>query len=200
MNRRLIYVMGPSGAGKDSVLGWLRERVPRHAPVHWAVRTVTRPRQSGGEQHETVDAATFEALLQQQRFALAWEANGLRYGIPHEELGLLQRGGWVMVNGSRGYLDDAARQFPGMTVVHITARAQTLRKRLIARGRESECAVHERIARAEAFEGPPGAIEVSNDGALEQAGQHLLLALQQLPGWALAPETQDNLQTQALRP
>lgn len=192
MNQRLIYVMGPSGAGKDSVLGWLRERLPRHAPVHWAVRTVTRPRQSDGEQHETVDAATFEALLQQQRFALAWEANGLRYGIPHEELGLLRHGGWVMVNGSRGYLDEAARQFPGMTVVHITAQAQTLHKRLIARGRESESVIRKRIARAAAFDCPPGAIEVSNDEVLERAGQDLLLALQQLPGWALAPETQRN--------
>lgn len=184
MNQRLIYVMGPSGAGKDSVLGWLREQLPLHAPVHWAVRTVTRPSQSGGEQHETLDAAAFGQLLDDRQFALAWEANGLSYGIRHQELEPLHHGDWVMVNGSRGYLEEAARRFPGMTVVHITAQPTTLLKRLMARGRESECAVRQRIARAEAFDCPAGAIEVRNDGALEQAGRHLLRALQQLPGWA----------------
>ena len=29
MNQRLVYVVGPSGAGKDSLLAWLREHAPR---------------------------------------------------------------------------------------------------------------------------------------------------------------------------
>lgn len=187
MNQRLVYVMGPSGAGKDSVLGWLRGQLPPHAPVHWAVRTVTRPRQSGSEQHETVDADVFGKLLEDRRFALAWEANGLSYGIRQEELEPLQRGNWVMVNGSRGYLDEAARRFPGMTVVHVTAQPKILLARLMARGRESEGAVRKRLARAELFDCPAGAIEISNDATLEQAGQHLLRALRQLPGWTALP-------------
>ena len=55
MNARLIYVMGPSGAGKDSVLGWLREHLPAEMPVHWARRTITRPASAGGEAHEAID-------------------------------------------------------------------------------------------------------------------------------------------------
>ncbi len=37
---RLYYVMGPSGAGKDGVLGWVRENGLRTA---WYARTATAP-------------------------------------------------------------------------------------------------------------------------------------------------------------
>jgi ribose 1,5-bisphosphokinase PhnN len=62
MNRRLIYVVGPSGAGKDSVLSWLRQHTPLAAPVHWARRTIDRPKVNlpNAEDHFSVDKATFE--------------------------------------------------------------------------------------------------------------------------------------------
>ncbi len=96
MNRRLIYVMGPSGAGKDSVLDWLRANLPPEMQVHWAQRTITRPASAGGEAHEATDVQGFEQLHHQGAFALAWQANGLHYGIRHTELARLQQGHWVL--------------------------------------------------------------------------------------------------------
>lgn len=183
MNRRLIYVMGPSGAGKDSVLGWLRQQLPQGLPVHWARRTITRPACAGGEAHEPVDSAGFEALEAAGAFALAWRANGLCYGIRHSQLQGLQAGGWVLVNGSRGHFPQALARFPGATGLHITAPAPVLQQRLLARGRESAGAVQARVARAMAFAPPAGVIELCNDGSLEQAGRVLLQRLQQLAGW-----------------
>jgi ribose 1,5-bisphosphokinase len=183
MNTRLIYVMGPSGAGKDSVLDWLRAHLPANMPVHWARRTITRPASAGGEAHEATDAEGFELLRRQNAFALAWPANGLHYGIRHTELALLQQGHWVLVNGSRGHLAHALQSHPGLQVVHITADRATLVQRLTQRQRESPEEIEQRVARASAFVVPPGAIEILNTGTLDQAGQALLLALQGLASW-----------------
>lgn len=183
MNARLIYVMGPSGAGKDSVLGWLREHLPAELPVHWARRTITRPASAGGEAHEAIDTSGFVEQQNQGQFTLAWQANGLHYGVRHAELAPLQQGHWVMVNGSRGHLPQALQSHPGLQVVHITADPATLVQRLTQRRRETPEDIQQRVARASAFVVPPGAIEILNNGTLEQAGQALLLALQGLASW-----------------
>jgi ribose 1,5-bisphosphokinase len=182
MSQRLIYVMGPSGAGKDSVLGWLRQHLPQGLGVHWARRTITRP-EGAGERHEPVTPACFEALDAAGAFALAWRANGLSYGVRHGELAPLQAQGWVLVNGSRGHFAAALARYPGACGLHITAPAAVLRQRLLARGRESAAEVERRVARAAAFEAPPGVIEVRNEGSVEQAGRSVLQALQACAGW-----------------
>jgi ribose 1,5-bisphosphokinase len=68
-------------------------------------------------------------------------------------------------------------------VVHITADPATLVQRLTQRQRETPEQIQQRVARASAFVVPPGAIEVLNNGTLDQAGEQLLLALQQLAFW-----------------
>jgi ribose 1,5-bisphosphokinase len=187
MNTRLIYVMGPSGAGKDSVLGWLRAHWPANLPVHWARRTITRPAAAGGEAHEEVDVQGFERLQSQGELALAWQANGLHYGVRHSELAPLQQGHWVLVNGSRGHLPHALQNHPGLQVVHITADPTTLVQRLTQRQRETPEQIQQRVARASAFEVPPGAIEVLNNSTLDDAGQALLFALGRLNDWPSPP-------------
>ena len=188
MNTRLIYVMGPSGAGKDSVLDWLRAHLPAHMPVHWAQRTITRPASAGGEAHEAIDTPHFLDLQSQGQLALAWQANGLHYGVRHTELAPLQQGHWVLVNGSRGHLPQALQSHPGLQVVHITADPATLVQRLTQRQRETPEQIQQRVARASAFVVPQGAIEILNNRSLDAAGQQLLLALQQLASW---PRQQD---------
>ena len=74
---RLVYCMGPSGAGKDSLLDWLRTHLPQPCPVHWAQRTISRAATSGGEAHEGVSPEAFAALCSEHAFALYWHANGL---------------------------------------------------------------------------------------------------------------------------
>lgn len=185
MNRRLVYVIGPSGAGKDSLLAWLRARLDPALPVHWARRTISRPVQAGGEVHESIDAAVFHQLREQQAFALHWEANRLHYGVRHAELAPIGTGSWVMVNGSRAYLPQAQARYPGLTVLHITARADILRQRLLARGRETAAMVETRVQRAAAYRmgAPAGVLELENNSTLDAAGERLLRLLQQLDGW-----------------
>lgn len=183
MNTRLIYVMGPSGAGKDSVLAWLRAHLPTEMPVHWARRTITRAAQAGGEAHEATDAEGFELLRSQGAFALSWHANGLHYGVRHTELARMQQDHWVLVNGSRAHLPHAMQSHAGLQVVHITADPATLMQRLTLRQRETPEEICQRLERVSAFVLPQGAIEILNNGTLADAGRSLLFALEKLEAW-----------------
>ncbi len=80
-----------------------------------------------GEQHDSVDSATFERLQQAQSFAMHWHANGRQYGVRHAELEPLKQHQWLLVNGSRAYRPEALRQFKGLSVLHISASADILR-------------------------------------------------------------------------
>ncbi|MBU2410374.1 MAG: phosphonate metabolism protein/1,5-bisphosphokinase (PRPP-forming) PhnN [Gammaproteobacteria bacterium] len=174
MTGRLFYFIGPSGAGKDSLLNWVKSHAPTPLAVHLARRTITRPLHAGEEDHDSVDARAFALLCEAQAFALDWQANGLRYGVRHDELSPIHRGAWVLVNGSRAYLPEARARFPEMIVVHVSAGAETLRRRLTARARESADMVEQRVHRAGQFAPPTEAIQVRNDGALEEAGERML--------------------------
>jgi ribose 1,5-bisphosphokinase len=187
---RLIYVAGPSGAGKDSVLNWAKRRLRAGAPVVFARRTITR----APEEHEDHLAATpeeFEARRARGEFAMHWDANGQRYGIGQEIRLWLAQGLTVVVSGSREYLPEALRQFPDMQIVHVTAHADVLKQRLIRRGRETPEAVQGRLRRAQRFSrlARIAAAQVVNDGDLDRAGREFLdyLLKHALPGAAENP-------------
>ncbi len=182
---KLLYFMGPSGAGKDSLLDWLREHLPAGLPVQWARRTISRPAAPGGEAHESTTPEEHPVLHAAGAFALHWEANGLAYGVRHGEMAPLAQGRWLLVNGSRAYLPEALVHYPALVAVHITASPEVLRQRILSRGRESAEEVEQRVQRALQFQAPPGTagIEVRNDTSLDEAGRQLLQALERLPGW-----------------
>ena len=183
MTHRLVYVVGPSGAGKDSVLEGLARYLPSDARLRWARRTITRPPQLQGEQHEPMEVHAFSQSLQRGDFAIHWSANGLHYGIRQRELTSLMSGAWVFVNGSREHVPTLLAAFPKATIIHITASPDMLRHRLLARGRETQEDIDARLERAERFPLPRGAIEVRNDGTLDECVQALVHALRQLDEW-----------------
>jgi ribose 1,5-bisphosphokinase len=177
---RLIYVIGPSGAGKDSVIDWAKTRVPRRAGVRFAQREITRPMAESGERHLPIRRGQFALRRAQGGYAMAWEANGHLYGIDNEIREWLAAGLTVVVNGSREYLPRALRDFPGMEVVHVTAPESVLRARLLARGREEAAAVQDRLIRGARLDPPENAVrkQLVNDGDVATAGRQLLEYLQ----------------------
>ena len=168
----LIYVMGPSGAGKDSVMNLARRMLAPDAPVAFAHRYITRPAVAGGENHVALTEAEFELRRAHGLFAFHWKAHGNHYGIGREIHAWRKAGLTVVVSGSRehflalGGIDD--HTWP----VLITAPAERLAERLAARGRESASATTARLARGESYDmTDPRLATILNDGALETAAQ-----------------------------
>ncbi|MDX3929564.1 MAG: phosphonate metabolism protein/1,5-bisphosphokinase (PRPP-forming) PhnN [Shinella sp.] len=167
----MVVVVGPSGAGKDSVMNFAARHFEGEPRLVFARRVITRAADAGGEDHDSVGEDEFERLRDAGRFAVSWKAHGLSYGIPAEAQAALRKGRTVVANGSRSALPHFSAVFPRLRVVMITARPEILAQRLAARGRESEDAIAARLGRRpERFSPECGITVIDNSGALEEAG------------------------------
>ncbi|MEM9735403.1 MAG: phosphonate metabolism protein/1,5-bisphosphokinase (PRPP-forming) PhnN [Pseudomonadota bacterium] len=173
---RLIAVVGPSGAGKDTLLEGASAARP---DLVLARRAITRPDSAGGECHDGLSLAEFERRRAAGGFAIHWQAHGLSYGVPASIEPALSAGQVVLFNGSRAALPGARERYPGLGVILITAPPRVLATRLAARGRESAADIEERLARAD-LAPPKGALEVLNDGDVATGVARLLAAITQL--------------------
>lgn len=143
----LILVVGPSGAGKDTLLDLARVALAAEPRVLFARRLVTRP-PGAGEANGTLDEAGFAAGCAEGRFPLHWRAHGLAYALGPEVRSRLEAGDVVVANGSRAALPQARAGFARLRVVLVTAPAELRAARLASRGRESLDDIRERLARA----------------------------------------------------
>lgn len=181
---RLIAVVGPSGAGKDSVMAGVHQSMPG---VYMVRRVITRAPDLGGEIFDAVSVPEFEDMARHGAFAIHWHAHGLHYGIPISVKYQLNKGTDCLANFSRKALAEANRIFPRLVVLNITAKPETLATRLVARGRETKDEVARRLAETEKPL-PDGlhVITLSNDGPLAQtvaaATAHLQSARTELMG------------------
>ncbi|MGV8843747.1 MAG: phosphonate metabolism protein/1,5-bisphosphokinase (PRPP-forming) PhnN [Pseudomonas sp.] len=178
MSGRLIYLMGPSGSGKDSLLDALRAHWSACRPpsgldeadadaavtlqrpaqaMQIARRVVTRSAEAVGEDAIAVALDDFQRQEQAGAFALSWRANGLAYGIPRQIDDWLAAGQDVLVNGSRAYLGEARHRYPGLLALLLTVDNAVLRARLLARGRETPEQIEQRLARNNQFQSPHAA-------------------------------------------
>jgi ribose 1,5-bisphosphokinase len=174
---QVFAIVGPSGAGKDTLIAGA---VMARPDLHLVRRVITRPTEAGGEDFDGVTTAEFALRQAQGDFALTWQAHGLSYGIPKDQV---SGPGPVLFNGSRVALPQAAKVFPSLRVILITAPDIVLAARLAARGRESAEDIRARLTRA-AFEMPRGITfqTVINDATPEIGIARLLSALQPVSG------------------
>lgn len=175
---RLIYVMGASGCGKDSCMRYAREKLPAAIPVVFAHRYITRPADSGGENHVSLTPLEYRLRLSRGFFRLHWDSHGLRYGVGCEIDSWMAAGVSVVLNGSREYFPQALKSYPGAVPVEITADPESVAGRLAARGRENPAQARERMHRGSAWPVEhPGLVRIDNTGPLEIAGEALLSLL-----------------------
>ena len=189
MSGRLIYLIGPSGSGKDSLLDAARVRLAERG-CRIVRRVITRSAEALGEAALGVSTQQFAEMEAQGAFALSWHANGLSYGIPREIDDWLAAGNDVLVNGSRGHLQNARARYPNMHVVLLTVDQTVLRARLLARGRESVAEIDARLARNARFnkrvlaDNDPTLRILDNSGALENTVTRLLECIDEQSAWA----------------
>jgi len=111
-----VAVVGPSGAGKDTVLKAAAGMLQAEAGVHFVRRVVTRAADAACEDHATLSPDDFIAARESGAFCLSWGAHGLFYGLPASIGDRLADGQTVVANLSRTALADAARRFGGIRV------------------------------------------------------------------------------------
>ncbi len=181
----LVYVMGPSGAGKDSVLERARAMLSTDSPIVFAHRYITRPANSGGENHVALSPAEFALRRAHRLFAFHWQAHGNDYGIGQEIHAWRRAGLTVVVSGSREHFRQIEDIDKDTVPVLITAPAERLQERLQRRGREDAAATAERLQRAATQDlDLAGMITIVNDGALDEAAEtfvRLLATLRRSP-------------------
>lgn len=180
---RAFAVVGPSGAGKDTLIAAACAARPDIEVIR---RVITRPEALGGEEFEGVSPAEFDRRRRAGGFALDWRAHGLRYGLPSSAAAAQAAGRDILFNASRAALSLAAPIFAPMVVVLVTAPVPVLADRLALRGRESRADVAARLERA-GFALPqdlPRDVpvrEVVNDGDIGQGVARFLAALHPAP-------------------
>ncbi len=144
---RLVLVVGPSGAGKDTLLNGARAACAYDPALVFPRRVVTRPK-SDAEDHDSIDAATFARAAGDGAYALWWQAHGNSYGIPASIDRDIAAGRTVVCNVSRTVIDAACRRYGFVTVVEITAPEQVLQSRLASRQRSSDGDIAQRRERS----------------------------------------------------
>ncbi|MFK7854976.1 MAG: phosphonate metabolism protein/1,5-bisphosphokinase (PRPP-forming) PhnN [Granulosicoccus sp.] len=143
----LIVVVGPSGAGKDSVLQASQRQLSHTQDVRFVQRVITREAADGYENHKALDHEAFIAREQAGDFCLTWQAHDLYYGVPLCVADWVNDGYTVILNGSRRALPSIQSVFPELRVVHLVVDDEILAQRLAARGRESATQIKQRLSR-----------------------------------------------------
>ena len=169
---RLVLIVGPSGAGKDTLIDIARRNLADDAGVRFPRRVVTRP-SSQFEDNLAMTPAEFDAALKESAFVLHWQAHGHAYGVPRQIDDEIRGGNTVVVNVSRTIIADARRRYRNVTVVSITAPADILAARLAARGRASDGSIGERVQRAALRDTAAPDVVISNVGAADDHAREL---------------------------
>ncbi|KGD98157.1 phosphonate metabolism protein/1,5-bisphosphokinase (PRPP-forming) PhnN [Rhizobium sp. YS-1r] len=174
----MVAVVGPSGAGKDTLMAYAARFFEGRDEVIFVRRVITRDAAAGGEDHDSVSEAEFEALEKAGRFAVSWGAHGLRYGIPVETKEAVDQGWLVVANGSRSALGRFKAAYSRLIVINVTASLDVLAARLEGRGRETREEILRRLERSSlSVEGDYEVMTVDNSGSIEMAGKAMVEAL-----------------------
>ncbi|MCJ2019142.1 phosphonate metabolism protein/1,5-bisphosphokinase (PRPP-forming) PhnN [Methylobacterium sp. E-065] len=169
----LVLVVGPSGAGKDTLIRLARAALADDPRYVFPRRLVTRP-PSADEDNDEIDEAAFVEGCAAGRFTLHWRAHGLGYAIPAEAGRLAEAGQVVVCNVSRRVVGQARVAGPPVSVVEITAPPEILMQRLAARSRAEDGDLAARLAREVSVAAD---LRILNVGAPEVGAERLVAHL-----------------------
>ena len=156
---RLVLVTGPSGAGKDTLIGLAKAACAGDPDIVFPRRVVTREA-SAFEDNEQVNEEAFRRAVAEGNFAIHWEAHGHRYGVP---------GGIdADIRAGRTVVSALRMTYADVVVVAVVAPPQVLAERLAGRARGSDGSIAHRLGRY-VDEAPPADRTITNIGA---AGDH----------------------------
>ena len=169
---RLILVVGPSGAGKDTLLGLARAACADDSRIVFPRRAVTREA-SSFEDNEQLSLAAFQQARSQGDFAVHWEAHGHCYALSRAIDDDIRARRAVVANVSRTVVEALRRAYADVVVILITAPAEILAERLAARARSSDGRLADRLGRAVDDAATAPDVIITNVGDVEQHAREL---------------------------
>lgn len=178
---RLVLVVGPSGAGKDTLLRLARAACIDDHAIVFPRRVVTRE-SSADEDNMAMSPDEFRRAREHGDFAAHWEAHGHSYGLPREINDDIRAGRTVVVNVSRTVIGVLRGAYADVVVVAITAPPDVLAQRLAARARHSDGNLAERLTRSVEDASAQADITILNAGSAEYHGRQLLRVIRN-EGW-----------------
>ncbi|MDQ8731207.1 phosphonate metabolism protein/1,5-bisphosphokinase (PRPP-forming) PhnN [Bradyrhizobium daqingense] len=178
---RLVLVVGPSGAGKDTLLRLARAACVDDHDIVFPRRIVTREA-SADEDNVAVTPQEFRRAREHGDFAMHWKAHGHSYALPAEINDDIRAGRTVVVNVSRTVLGALRQAYANVVVVAITAPPDVLAARLAARGRKSDGDIAERLTRSVDDASARADVTILNAGSAEYHGRQLLRVIRN-EGW-----------------
>jgi ribose 1,5-bisphosphokinase len=143
---RLVLVVGPSGAGKDTLIGLAKAACADDRSIVFPRRVITR-QASASEDNEEVSAGTFQEALARDQYAVHWQAHGHCYALSRAIDDDIRAGHTVVANVSRTVIAAMRRAHTNVVVVSITAPPNVLAARLAMRGRGSDGRIERRLHR-----------------------------------------------------
>lgn len=205
----MFLAVGPSGAGKDTLLLGAQQALSgRQQPavadqtqpsVVFLKRHITRLPEKTTALEISCSAVEFDHIADTSGFGISWEAHGTKYGVLHSSLreALAGRGGRsVVLNVSRLVAEEVRERYQSDEVdvyrLHITAPIDVLRSRLSSRGREGSEEIEKRLARAQALR-PTGddVVTVTNSQSVEDGIDAIIQTLhgqRSYSVWLVPPE------------
>ena len=143
---RLVLVVGPSGAGKDTLLGLAKAACADDRNVVFPRRMITREA-SASEENEEVSVGRFQEALARGEYAMHWEAHGHRYALPRAIDDEIRAGRTIVANVSRTVIGAMRHAYVDVVVVSITAPPNVLAERVAMRARSSDGRLEGRLGR-----------------------------------------------------
>jgi ribose 1,5-bisphosphokinase len=183
-NGVFVAVVGPSGAGKDTLIAHAKEALADEPQVDFVRRIITRPCDGETEEHDTMVDADFVAAEAKGAFALSWQAHGLRYGLPAAVDRAIENGHVAVANLSRGALPALRERYVNVAVVEVTADPEVLAARLAGRGRESRDEILARLSRTVSCDTTGPSIALDNSGTKDVAGERLVAIIRKAMAFA----------------
>ena len=178
---RLVLVVGPSGAGKDTLLRLAQAACIDDRSVVFPRRVVTRD-SSADEDNIAMSRDEFSRACEQGEFAVHWEAHGHSYALPREINDDIRAGRTVVVNVSRTVIGALRQAYANVAVVAITAPPDVLAQRLAARARRSDGDIAERLTRSVDAAAAQADVTILNAGSADYHGRQLVRVIRN-EGW-----------------
>ena len=173
---RLVLVVGPSGAGKDTLLSLAKAACADDGNIVFPRRVITREA-SASEENEEVSLGTFQEALARGDYAMHWEAHGHCYALSQAINVEIRLGRTVIANVSRTVIGAMRRAYADVMVVSITAPPDVLAERIAMRARSSDGRLESRLRRAVEDASAVPDVTIVNTGCAEYHARQLVRAI-----------------------